>query len=58
LFLGKCEKTWRRQAFNDKKYDASVGDVVTTKDYGSLENLVRGLLKDAGLNYGLIHLGR
>lgn len=57
LFLGKCGKTWRRQAFNDKKYETSVGEVATTKDYGSLENLVRGLLKGAGLNYSLSHLG-
>ena len=58
LFLGKRGNTWRRLAFNDKKYKTSAGEVVTTKVCGSLENLVRGLLKGAGLNYGSSHSGR
>lgn len=48
LFLGRRGKTWRRLAFN-KKYKTSSGEVVTTKVCGSLENLVRELLKGAGL---------
>jgi len=58
LFLGRRGKTWRRLAFNDKKYKTSAGEVVTTKVCGSLENLVRDLLKGAGLNYGSSHSGR
>lgn len=58
LFLGRRGKTWRRLAFNDKKYKTGSGEVVTTKVCGSLENLVRELLKGAGLNYGSSHSGR
>jgi integrase len=58
LILGKRGKTWRRLAFNDKKYKTGTGEVVTTKVCGSLENLVRELLKGAGLNYGSSHSGR
>lgn len=42
----------------DKKYKTSSGEAVTTKVCGSLENLVRELLKGAGLNYGSSHSGR
>jgi len=42
----------------DKKYKTSSGEIVTTKVCGSLENLVRELLKGAGLNYGSSHSGR
>ena len=58
LILGRRGKSWRRLAFNDKKYATSTGEVVTTKVCGSLENLVRELLKGAGLNYGSSHSGR
>lgn len=58
LFLGKRGKTWRRLAFNDKKYKIASGGTAATKVCGSLENLVRELLKGAGLNYGSSHSGR
>lgn len=58
LILGRRGKTWRRLAFNDKKYKTGAGETVTTKVCGSLENLVRELLKGAGLNYGSSHSGR
>jgi integrase len=58
LILGRRGKTWRRLAFNDKKYKTGTGEIVTTKVCGSLENLVRELLKGAGLNYGSSHSGR
>lgn len=58
LFLGKRGRTWRRLSFNDKKYKTKAGEIVTTKVCGSLENLVRDLLKGAGLIYGSSHSGR
>jgi integrase len=58
LILGRRGKMWRRLAFNDKKYKTGSGEVVTTKVCGSLENLVRELLKGAGLIYGSSHSGR
>lgn len=58
LVLGKRGKTWRKLAFNDKKYRNKAGEVLTTKVCGSLENLVRDLFKGAGLIYGSSHSGR
>lgn len=42
----------------DKKYKTGSGEVVTTKVCGSLENLVRELLKGSGLIHGSSHSGR
>lgn len=58
LILGRRGKRWQRLAFNDKAYKTKAGEIVTTKVCGSLENLVRELLKGAGLNYGSSHSGR
>lgn len=58
LFLGKRGRTWRRLAFDDKKYKTGTGEIVTTKVCGSLENLVRELFKGSGLIYGSSHSGR
>jgi len=45
-------------SYSCEKYKTSSGEAVTTKVCGSLENLVRELLKGAGLNYGSSHSGR
>jgi integrase len=58
FILGKRGKTWRRLAFNDKKYRTADGRTVSTKVCGSLENLVRALFTGAGLNAGSSHSGR
>jgi len=58
LILSKRGKAWRNLAFNDKKYKAKDGTVKTTKVCGSLENLVRDLVKNSGLHFGSSHSGR
>lgn len=58
LILSRSGKVWRSLAFNDKKYTDKEGNVRTTKVCGSLENLVRELLKGAGLQHGSSHSGR
>jgi len=58
LILSKSGKVWRKLAFNDKKYKDKDGNTKTTKVCGSLENLVRKLLKGSGLQHGSSHSGR
>jgi len=58
LILSRRGKSWRNLAFNDKKYKGKDGVIRTTKVCGSLENLVRGLIKSSGLHFGSSHSGR
>ena len=58
FIVTKHGKNWRKLAFNDKKYESTSGEKKTTKVCSSLENLVRDLLKGAGLQHGSSHSGR
>ena len=58
LFLALKGKSWRKLAFNPKKYPDSEGNIKTTMVCGSLENLVRELIKRAGADAGSSHSGR
>lgn len=58
VFLALKGKTWRKLAFNPKKYPDAEGNTKTTMVCGSLENLVRELIKRAGVEAGSSHSGR
>lgn len=58
VFLALKGKSWRKLAFNPKKYPDAEGNVKTTMVCGSLENLVRELIKRAGVEAGSSHSGR
>lgn len=58
VFLSLKGKTWRKLAFNPKKYRDSEGVVKTTMVCGSLENLARELIKLADVHGGSSHSGR
>ena len=56
LFLSK-KSTWRKFAFNTKRYTTSEGEKEILV-CSSLENLMREILKDAGIQGGSSHSGR
>lgn len=56
LFLSK-KGTWRKFAFNPKKYKTKDG-IKETMVCASLENTVRGIIKSAGVQGGSSHSGR
>lgn len=61
LFLSKKGKFWRKFSFNNKKYSVKVdGDEVLkeTAVCSSLENLMREIIKGAGIQGGSSHSGR
>jgi len=58
VFLALKGKSWRKLAFNPKKYADADGNIKTTMVCGSLENLVRELIKRAGVEAGSSHSGR
>lgn len=58
VFLSLKGKSWRTLAFNPKKYPDAEGNIKTTMVCGSLENLVRELIKRAGIEAGSSHSGR
>jgi integrase len=58
VFLALKGKSWRKLAFNPKKYPEADGNIKTTMVCGSLENLVRDLIKRAGVEAGSSHSGR
>lgn len=58
VFLSLKGKSWRKLAFNPKKYPDAEGNINTTMVCGSLENLVRELIKRAGIEGGSSHSGR
>ncbi len=58
LFLSKKGNSWRKFAFNTKKYCVKEEGRTVTKETlicSSLENLVRGILKSSGLHGGSSH---
>ena len=57
VFLSLKGKTWRKLAFNPKKYPDAAGNIKTTMVCGSLENLARNLIKQAGVHGGTSHSG-
>jgi len=54
-FYLKKGKRWRKLSFNPKEYPDADGNIKTTMVCGSMENLVRDLLKGAGLHKGSSH---
>lgn len=58
VFLALKGKSWRKLAFNPKRYPDTDGNTKTTMVCGSLENLVRELIKRAGVEAGSSHSGR
>lgn len=56
LFLSK-KGTWRKFAFNIKRYQTKKG-IKEIKVCSSLENLIRDILKGAGVQGGSSHSGR
>lgn len=57
LFLSKKGKNWRKFAFNAKRYKTKEG-MKETLVCSSLENLMRDIIKGAGLQGGSSHSGR
>ncbi|WP_445364220.1 tyrosine-type recombinase/integrase [Microbulbifer sp. ANSA003] len=58
VFLSLKGKQWRKLSFNFKKYPDADGNIKTTLVCGSLENLARDLIKQAGIHGGSSHSGR
>lgn len=58
VFLSLKGKAWRKLAFNPKRYRDAEGNIKTTMVCGSLENLARELIKQAGVHGGSSHSGR
>lgn len=58
FIVTKHGKNWRELAFNDKEYELKSGEKKVARVCSSLENLVRDLLKGAGLQHGSSHSGR
>jgi len=58
LFLVKIGKSWRNYSFGPKKYIDKDGVERSAMVCRSIENMVRALLKSAGLHYGSSHSGR
>lgn len=58
VFLSLKGKHWRKLSFNFKKYPDADGNIKTTLACGSLENLARDLIKQAGIHGGSSHSGR
>jgi integrase len=58
VFLSLKGKRWRKLAFNVKRYRDLEGNLKETMVCGSLENLARELIKQAGIHGGSSHSGR
>jgi integrase/recombinase XerD len=58
VFLSLKGKRWQKLAFNVKRYRDSEGNLKETMVCGSLENLARELIKQAGIHGGSSHSGR
>jgi integrase/recombinase XerD len=58
VFLSLKGKRWQKLAFNGKRYRDSEGNQKETMVCGSLENLARELIKQAGIHGGSSHSGR
>jgi integrase len=58
IFLSLKGKRWRKLAFNVKRYRDLEGNLKETMVCGSLENLARELIKQAGIHGGSSHSGR
>jgi integrase/recombinase XerD len=58
VFLSLKGKRWQKLAFNVKRYRDSEGNQKETMVCGSLENLARELIKQAGIHGGSSHSGR
>lgn len=58
LFLVKVGTSWRNYSFAPKKYVDKDGIERSTMVCRTIENMVRDLVKSAGLHYGSSHSGR
>ena len=58
VFLSLKGKAWRKLAFNVKRYPDAESNIKTTMVCGSLKNLARELIKQAGVHGGSSHPGR